>query len=303
MSLKKRGSLAVPIAALALALTTALAGCATPAAEEAPADETPAAESVKLGVVGASDPYWEVFVDAAAEEGIEVELVDFSDYNLPNPALTAGEIDLNQFQHIIYLAQHNNATGDDLQPIGSTAIYPLGLYSTQFESVEDIPDGATVAVPSDETNRARGLLVLQSAGLIALEGGGSVTSTPDDIIADQSRVEVTELDAALTATSLGDVAAAIINNDFVPDAGLEFSDAIAQDDPSDPAAFPYINIFASRAADKDNPTYLKLVEIYQNNQDVLDGVQEVSGNTAVFTTTPAAELQESLAQVQSDIAE
>ncbi len=301
MAFTKRGVLAASLTAVALAASAALAACAPTADDSSDSDGT-ASETVKLGVVGASDPYWEVFVDAAAEEGIEVELVDFSDYNLPNPALTAGELDLNQFQHIIYLAQHNNATGDDLQPIGATAIYPLGLYSTQYDSVDSIPEGATVAIPSDETNRARALLVLQSAGLVVLEGGGSVVAGPDAIIEGESRVKVQELDAALTATSLNDVAAAVINNDFVPDAGLDFSDAIAQDDPSDPAAFPYINIFVARAADADNPTYLKLVQIYQTTQAVLDGVQETSGGTAQFVKTPASELQASLAQVQQDIA-
>ena len=300
MTFKKRGVLAASLTAFALLLTA----CAGPSSD-APAGDASGeggSETVRLGVVGASDPYWETFVDAAAEEGIEVDLVDFADYNLPNPALSAGELDLNQFQHIIYLAQHNNATGDDLQPIGATAIYPLGLYSKKHESVEDIPEGGLVAIPSDEVNRARALLVLQSAGLLTLKDGGSVVSKPDDIDESKSRVKVQELDAALTATSLDDVDAAIINNDFVADAGLSASDAIAQDDPNDPAAFPYINIFVSRAADKDNPTYLKLVEIYQNSQDVLDGVYENSGNTAVFAQTPAAELQEALATAQADLA-
>ncbi|MGJ0204431.1 MetQ/NlpA family ABC transporter substrate-binding protein [Leucobacter sp. gxy201] len=292
MNLKKAGVFVATITAAALALT----GCA--GSSDKASDDT-----VKLGVVGASDPYWETFVDAAANEGIDVELVDFADYNLANPALASGEVDLNQFQHIIYLAQHNNATGDDLVPIGATAIYPLGLYSNQYQSVEDIPDGATVAIPSDETNRARALLVLQSAGLIELTGGGSVTSTPDEVDESKSRVKVQELDAALTATSLGDVAAAVINNDFVEDAGVKFEDAIAQDDPNDPAAFPYINIFAARAEDKDNETYEKLVDIYQTDKAVLKGVAENSGNTAVFVTTPASELQESLAKVEKDIKE
>lgn len=297
MAIKKTGAFAALITAAALALS----GCAS---SDAPKDSDSAEQSdvVRIGVVGASDPYWETYKQAAAAEGIEVELVDFADYNLPNPALTAGELDLNQFQHIIYLAQHNNATGDDLQPVGATAIYPLGLYSKKHASVEEIPDGGLVAIPADETNRARALLVLQSAGLITLKDGGSVISTPDDIDAAKSRVKVQELDAALTATSLADVDAAVINNDFVADAGVKFEDAIAQDDPSDPNAFPYINIFVAKAEDKDNPTYLKLVEIYQNTQEVLDGVFENSGNTAVFVKTPAAELQESLATVQADIA-
>ena len=286
-------------AALALPLALALAGCASGSNE--PASTDAATEGpVRIGVVGAGDPYWETYKEAAAEEGIEIELVDFSEYTQPNPALSADELDLNQFQHVIYLATYNVNADDDLQPIGSTAIYPLGLYSTQYESVEDIPDGSKVAVPNDESNQARGLLVLQSAGLIELEDGGSIFSTVADVLP-ESKVTVEALDAAFTATSLPDVAAAIINNDFVEDAGLTFEDAIAKDDPSDPSAFPYINIFAAKAEDADNPTYLKLVEIFQTNQDVLDGLQEASGGTAVFVQTPAEDLVASLTDVEDDI--
>ncbi|MEI5675396.1 MULTISPECIES: MetQ/NlpA family ABC transporter substrate-binding protein [unclassified Nocardioides] len=257
-------------------------------------------DTVVIGVVDASEPYWDTYVDAAADEGITVELKNFADYTQPNPALTEGDLDLNQFQHIVYLAGYNVDADEDLVPIGATAIYPLALYSTQFDSVEDIPDGSTVAVPNDDSNLARGLLVLQSAGLITLEGGGSIYSTLDEIDEDASRVKVTALDANLTPTSLPDVAAAIINNDFVEDAGLTFEDAIAQDDPEDPNALPYVNIFAARAEDQDNETYRKLVEIYQTNEKVQAGVQEASGNTAVLLKTPVSDLEESLAQVEED---
>src|SRR5690606_12553852 len=109
-------------------------------------------------------------------------------------------------------------------------------------------------------------------------------------------------EAALIPTSLPDVAAAIINNDFVEDAGLSFDDAIAQDDPSDPNALPYVNIFASRAEDADNETYLKLVEIFQTDPEVQAGLLESSGDTAVPLQTPAEDLVESLKTVQEDIA-
>lgn len=257
-------------------------------------------DPIRIGVVGASDPYWAVYQQAAADQGISIELVDFADYAQPNPALTEGDLDLNQFQHIIYLAQYNVSAGEDLTPIGSTATYPLALYSTKYASAADIPDGATVAVPNDASNLARGLLVLQGAGLVELAGGGSPFSTIDDILP-ASRVQVTTLEAALTPTSLPDVAAAIINNDFVEDAGLSFTDAIASDDPADPSAQPYINIFASRAEDKNNEVYQRLVEIFQTTPAVTDGLVEVSGGTAVLVQTPAAELEQSLASVESQI--
>lgn len=288
--------------ALALPLALLLGGCATGSDDSAGSGDAGQTEGpVRIGVVGAGDPYWETYTEAAAAEGIEIELVDFTEYTQPNPALSAGELDLNQFQHVIYLATYNEQSGEDLVPIGATAIYPLGLYSTQYDSVEDIPEGETVAVPNDESNQARGLLVLQSAGLVELKDGGSIFSTVADVL-DSSKVKVEALDAAFTATSLPDVAASIVNNDFLEDAGLTPEDAIATDDPSDPNALPYVNIFAARAEDADNETYQKLVEIYQNSQDVLDGVQEASGGTAEFVTTPAADLFASLEDVQEDIA-
>lgn len=257
-------------------------------------------KTVRLGVVGASNPEWEVFTEAAAEEGIELEVIDFAEYTQPNPALGEGELDLNQFQHLVYLSQYNVSSGEELTPVGSTAIYPLGLYSTKYGSVEEIPEGATVAVPNDESNLARGLLVLQSAGLLSLEGGGSAFSTLDDIDKAASKVKVTTLEASLTPTSLPDVAAAIINNDFVEDAGLSAEDAIAQDDPADPAAAAYVNVFASRAGEENNETYQKLVSIYQENQEVLDAVQETSGGTAEFLKVPATELKTVLEIVEED---
>ncbi|MGN0064139.1 MAG: MetQ/NlpA family ABC transporter substrate-binding protein [Nocardioides sp.] len=258
------------------------------------------AETVRLGVVGAAEPYWETFEKAAEDEGIDVEIVDFSDYAQPNPAVSEGELDMNQFQHIVYLADYNVSSGEDLTPLGATAIYPLGLYSATYDSPEEIKDGETVVVPDDASNQARGLLILQSAGLIQLKDGGSIFSTLADVDEASSRVKVKAMQAALTPASLEDVAAAVVNNDFVTKAGLEFADAIAQDDPSDPNALPYVNIFAVRAEDKDNETYQELVRIYQETAEVQKGVQEASGNTAVMLTTPVADLVASLTKVEAD---
>ncbi|GAA1837224.1 MetQ/NlpA family ABC transporter substrate-binding protein [Agromyces salentinus] len=287
------------IAALAaVPLVLGLAACSTGSGDSAGADDV-----VKIGVVGKGDPQWAAFETAAEKAGIDIELVDFSDYAQPNPATTEGELDLNQFQHIVYLADYNVSAGEDLTPIGSTAIYPLGLYSTKYQDVADIEKGETVAVPDDASNQARALLVLQSAGLIELESGGTIFSDLADIDEENSKVKVTALEASLTPTSLPDVAAAIINNDYVADAGLSFADAIAQDDPSDPNALPYVNIFATRADDADNETYLKLVEIFQTDADVQAGLLEASGDTAVPLEVSEADLRDSLAKVEADTAD
>lgn len=295
-----RRTTTVLAALAAVPLFVALSGCATSSSDAGSGDAGSADETVKIGVVGKGDAQWAPFVEAAAEEGITVELVDFGSYEQPNPALTEGEIDLNQFQHIVYLAEYNNASGSDLTPIGSTAIYPLGLYSQKYDDVDDIPKGETVAVPDDASNQARALNVLQQAGLVELKSGGTPYSDLADVDTEKSKVKVTALEAALIPTSLPDVAAAIINNDFVKDAGLTFDDAIAQDDPEDPNALPYVNIFAARAEDADNETYLKLVEIFQTDEAVQEGLLESSGGTAVALKTPVQDLVDSLAKVQKD---
>lgn len=301
MSISKK-STKVLAALAALPLLAALAGCATSTEAGVGSSDagSAASETVKIGVVGKSDPQWPAFVDAAAAEGITVELVDFGSYDAPNPALTAGDLDLNQFQHIVYLADYNVSAGEDLAVIGSTAIYPLNLYPGKYATVKDIPAGETVAVPDDASNLARALLVLQSAKLIELKDGGSIFSGLNDIDTEKSKVKVTALEASLIPAALPDVAAAIINNDFVQDAGLTFSDAIAQDDATDPAALPYVNIFAARADDKDNATYKKLVEIFQTDKGVQAGLLKASGDTAVALQTPVADLEKSLAKVEAD---
>ncbi|GAA1620045.1 MetQ/NlpA family ABC transporter substrate-binding protein [Leucobacter chromiireducens] len=291
MTIRKRGILAASLTALALAATTALAGCASPAAEDT---------TVKIGVVPGGQPYWDTFIDAAADEGITVEIIDFAEYPQPNPLLSEGELDLNQFQHIAFLASHNVDADDDLVALGSTVIYPMNLFSAKYDSLEDIPQGGTVAVPNDESNRARALLVLQKLGLIELKDGGNSGSTLEDILTDTSKVKVTELDAAGIPGALPDVDAGVVNNDFVEPSGLKFSDSLGSDSAEDAAAAPYTNIFAARAEDKDNETYLKLVDIYQNNADVQQAVQDYVGEGAVLLNTPAADLAKTLKQAEDD---
>ncbi|VXB16204.1 Methionine ABC transporter substrate-binding protein [Microbacterium sp. 8M] len=298
MSRKLTTALAAATAAAALVFS--LVGCAS--GSSAGADPTDASSKpVKIGVVGKSDPQWPAFVAAAKKEGITVEIVDFGSYEQPNPALSEGELDLNEFQHIVYLAQYNVKSGKDLQAIGSTAIYPLGLYSKKHKSVKEIPAGGTVAVPDDASNQARALLVLQSAGLVKLKSGGTALSDLADVDTAASKVKVTALEAALIPTSLPDVDAAIINNDFVKDAGLTFADALTQDDAKDPSAQPYVNIFAARAKDKDNATYLKLVEIFQKDPAVQAGLKKASGDIGVPTVLSAADLQKVQAKVEADV--
>jgi D-methionine transport system substrate-binding protein len=294
----RRLSLSARVLAAVAATTFALSACASSGGDEPAAGTSD--DPIRIGVVSSGEKYWDTFKKAAHDEGIEVEIVNFSDYQLPNQGLSDGDLDLNQFQHLQFLAGYNVNSGSDLTPIGATAVYPLSLYSTKHKSVDEIPQGGEVAIPNDETNQARALLVLQEAGLLKLKDGGSAFSTPNDVIADQSKVKVTPVDAAQTAIALQDVDAAIINNDFVGNAGLTADDAIFADDPDSSAAEPYINVWVSRAEDKDNPTYQKLIDIY-HTPEVEKGVLEASGNTGVIKDNSAEDLQKILDGIEKDL--
>ncbi|WP_204077313.1 MetQ/NlpA family ABC transporter substrate-binding protein [Planotetraspora phitsanulokensis] len=277
----------VVVAALVVGLIRSFAG----------GDDGP--QTVRIGVTDASQPYWKTFSDLAEKRlGVTVELVNFSDYSQPNPALKEKQLDLNQFQHIQYLANYNVTAHDDLEPIGSTAVYPLPLYSLKYSAPSALPEGAKVAIPNDAINEARGLLVLQAAGLLTLKDGGTAFSATTDI--QTHKVDVVTLDASQTAGALqnGSVAAAIVNNNFATAAKLATTNAIFQDDPASSSAAPYVNAFVARASDKDNSTYLKLAALY-HDPAVEAGVQKANSGTAVFRTVPPEQLQSELATVES----
>jgi D-methionine transport system substrate-binding protein len=256
-------------------------------------------DPIRIGVVGASDDKWAVFIEQAAAEGLDVELVDLQDYTQANPAVSQGELDVNQFQHLQFLAGYNVDSGEDLQPIGATAVYPLALYSTKHDSLEDIPEGGQVAIPNDPTNLARSLLVLQDAGLVELEDGGSSLSTEADVLP-SSKVTVTPVAAEQTPIQLQSVDASIINNDFVEDAQLTPEDALFQDDPDSDAAKPYINVWVARAEDADDEELAKLVEI-SHSPEVVEAEKAQSGGTAVIKDNSPEELQEILAGIEADL--
>ncbi|OZG59569.1 ABC transporter substrate-binding protein [Bifidobacterium myosotis] len=273
------------------------------AAGKTGAEKGSAENPVKIGVVGATDKQWQVFTQEAEKQGIHVKIVDFQDYTSENPALDSGDLDLNEFQHLLYLANYNVKNGKDLQPIGGTVVVPLGLYSTKVKSVDEIKQGDSIAIPNDETNQARAIGVLQKAGLVQLKNKWTAVTSPADIDEAASKVKVVPLGAEKVANSLNDpqLTAGIINNSYIKDAGLNPKDAIFQDDPSADSAKPYINAFVARKADVDNPVYKKLVEVYKTKA-VTDAVQEDSKGTSVLATDYSAEeLQSFLKEIESDL--
>lgn len=254
---------------------------------------------VTIATTEGTQDYWPIFVRKAAERGIVIRTVDFADGNQVNPALSQRQVDLNLFQHLQFLADYNVSTGNDLQPVGSTYIVPLALYSRRYDSVETIPAGGSVAIPNDPTNQARALLTLQSAGLVQLRGGGTIVSTPEDVLP-SSRVRVVPIAPQQTVTSLPSVDGAVINNNFAADADLDPGSAIFQDDPRSEAAQPYINIIASRSGDQDNPIYREIVEIW-HLPEVTAAVTAQSKDTAVIIEVPQAELAAVLTRLEGQI--
>ena len=248
---------------------------------------------VKIGTTDADQQAWSVFADLAAEEGITLDIVQFSDYPPVNEALAQGELDLNKYQHILYLAKYNASSGNDLRVLGSTEIYPLALFWKDHDSLDGI-EGSEIAIPNDDSNQGRAINVLVQAGLLTLkEGADELAPTPADIDAEASKVSVVPVDASQTPTAYKEGRPAIINNSWLDRAGIEPTEAIFQDDPASEQGEPYINVFASRAEDIDNPTYLKLAELW-HDPAVAEAVQKDSRNTAVEVERPKDELNEIL---------
>ncbi len=258
----KRGKHLLAIGLLAAGVVLALGACKK--SEESSSDTT----TVKLGVVGSVyEELWAPAKEQLAEEGINLEIVQFSDYTTPNNALNSGEIDLNAFQHQIYLDTEVASYGYEIETIGYTFIIPLNLYSEKVTSVSEIQDGDTIAIPNDVTNGGRALKVLEAAGLITLKDDADFSPTIDDIETYNVQIEIKELAANTIPSTLSDVTAAIVNGNYALDFGLKTSDAIFADSSLDETK--YWNLIAARSADLEDAdkveVYRKVVEAFQTD--------------------------------------
>lgn len=249
-------------------------------------------EHVKIGVNGADGVQWPILKEKALKEGIEIELVEFEDYTLPNRALAQGDIDLNSFQHIVFLSQYVEESGEELVPIGSTQFAPLGIYSEKIEDVSDIEKGDKVSIPDDPTNQARALRLLETADLITLEDDFGLFGDSSGIVENPLELEIIPMVAQQTPRSLPDVTVAIINNGIAGQAGFSpGEDPILKETGDDDASTPFVNIFAARSEDKDNETYQRIVELYQE-EDVEEAIKEDTKGGAYMQVLPQEKLDE-----------
>lgn len=238
------------LAATALAALT----LAVPALAQTP-------EIVRIGV--SPGPHAEILEQVKpllAKKGIDLKIVEFSDYVVPNQALDAGELEANSFQNQPYLDNQVKDRGFKIVSVGLTVNFPLGIYSSKYKSWAEVPDGSSIAIQNDPTNGGRSLLLLQDKGVIKLRDGVGFKPGPIDIVANPKKLKFIEVEAAQTPRTLADVAAAAINTNYAVDAKIEPTSAILREDPKG----PYVNVIAVRAADKDKPWVKTLVETYQS---------------------------------------
>lgn len=236
-------------------------------------------EKVRIGLTGSDSKVWNYIKEEAAKENIELELIYFDSYPLPNRALSEGEIEVNAFQHYIYLEKEIEEFGYEITPIGETVFAPLALYSSSITDLDQVKDGDKVAIPDDTTNGGRALKLLEAQGLISVDPEAGYTPTIKDITEYHTQIEIVELTATNIPATLDDVAFAAVNSGVAANAGLKVEDALALEE-AVAGENPYINVIAVRTEDKDNATYLRLVELYQTDE-VKAIIEEESKGTSV----------------------
>ena len=253
-----------------------LAACGNQTSKQETTKETKAAEHVKVAVVGsAAHEIWDFVAEKAKKENIDLEVVEMNDYVLPNTALEEGSVQLNAFQHRAYLAQWNKDKGSDIKEIGTTFIVPLYYFSTKYKSLKDLPENAKVLVPKEVAIQGRALVALETEGLITLKDGVGTKASLADITSNPRNLEIIEAESAQAPRLLQDVDAASINGSMAKDAGLKVEDYIFTDaDHLDTIPKDRFNIIAANAKDADNPTYKKIVELFQAD-DVAKKMNEI----------------------------
>ena len=255
MSIKQHiKPLAGIVAAAGLALALTACGGNSGAATTAAASSSAASDNVIT--VGASpSPHAEILEAIKPEleaQGYELKVVEYSDYVQPNVALSEGDLDANYFQHLPYLENYNTENGTDLVSAGAIHFEPMGLYAGKSSDITNVPDGAKIAVPSDATNEARALLLLQDQGVIKLTDGVGLEATANDIVENPHNVELVEVEAAAVPRSLQDVDFGVINGNYALSAGLDTSATLASEGADSEAAQTYANIVAVRNGDEDS---------------------------------------------------
>ena len=217
---------------------------------------------LKVGV--SAGHYADILIEAARvakEQGVEAEIIEFTDWNQPNAALDSGELDLNSFQHLPYLENQIEGRGYKLVPLESAIRVPGGIWSDKHASIDALPERAKVGIPNDPTNGARALFLFEEAGVIKLKPGVGFRATVLDVAENPRNVEFHELDASQLGRSLADLDAAFVSSNYASLAGLKLDEAIFVEGPDN--QWPVI-IFAAREDRKDDPRIREFISIYRS---------------------------------------
>jgi D-methionine transport system substrate-binding protein len=274
--------------ALTLAFATAiLAGCgSTSSSSSAAASGSSASGGTVTLKVGASPtPHAEILnqcVEPLKKEGVDLQVVEFTDYVQPNTALEDGSLDANYFQHQPYLDEFNKSNGTHLVSVAQEHYEPMGIYAGKCSSLDSIPDGATIAVPNDVTNEARALLLLQANQIIKLTDGAGLDATKLDIAENPKNVEIVEVEAAQITSKLADVDLAVINANYALQGGLKPSkDALAIEASDSDAAKTYANVLVVKKGNENNEAIKKLIDVMHS-----DAIRDYINNTYSGAVVP-----------------
>jgi D-methionine transport system substrate-binding protein len=229
------------------------------------------AETKTLGVTpGPHAQIAEKAAEVAKTKGLDIEIIEFSDYVVPNQALADGDLDINSFQHQPYLDAQVADRGFPIVSVAQSVNFPMAGYSETIKAVADIPEGATVSLPNDPSNGARALLMLQDQGFITLTDGVGVRATVADVEENPKNLKFVELDAAQLPRSLQDVDVALINTNYALSAGLNpVSDSLFREG----TKAPFVGIIATRIEDKDAAWVKTFIESY-HSPEVAAFIQE-----------------------------
>ena len=247
---------------LALALSASLTACGSSGTTETAddADSGDTTETVTLKVAASPTPHAEILEQVKpilAEQGIDLVITEYGDYIVPNTAVDEGDEDANYFQHTPYLEQFNAENGTDLVSVGKIHYEPMGIYAGKSDSLDSLPDGASVAVPNDATNEGRALLLLEAQGLIKLADDSNLSSTPKDIVENPKNLTFTEVEAATIPSIASEVDLAVINSNYALGAGLNpVEDALALESSDS----PYVNVLVCKEGNENNAAIQALAE-------------------------------------------
>jgi len=245
------------ILVIALALVLALSSVSAFAATKISVGATPAPHAEIL----------EICKEILAEQDIELEIVVFNDYVIPNTSVENGQLDANYFQHVLYLNDFNAQKGTHLAIVDKIHYEPFGIYAGKTASLAELKEGAEIAVPNDASNEARALLLLEQEGLIKLTEGVGLAATKLDIVENPLNIEIIEIEAAQLPRSLGSVDCAVINGNYAIDAGLKASDALAvEDGESEVIQQNYANILVAKEGNETNEALLALAAAMKSEQ-------------------------------------